>query len=129
MIRRYLSSARIRWVCKRFDTLSGPELYKILRARIAVFVVEQQCCYQDADELDLCSWHLMGQTRSGKLVAYIRIIFPGKKYPEPALGRLLVDRAYRTQELASRLIVKAIRVTQEKFPGMGIRASAQAYLS
>ena len=119
---------RIRWTCKSFRELSVAELYEIVRLRIAVFVVEQKCCYQDADGLDQCSWHLMGRTRSKTLVAYVRIILPGKKFAEPTLGRLLVDRNFRTKGLARRLIENAIGVAEKMYPRLGIRASAQAYL-
>ena len=82
----------ITWQWKRFAELTSVELYALLAARGAVFVVEQRCAYLDADGLDVCAWHLLGcAQRNGErvLAAYLRLVEPGRKFDEPSIGRVL----------------------------------------
>ncbi|MEZ5443045.1 MAG: GNAT family N-acetyltransferase [Lysobacterales bacterium] len=111
----------------RLDQLSGPQFHQIMAARIAVFVVEQNCPYQDADELDACSSHLSAQI-DGRLAGYLRIVDPGCKYPEPSIGRVLTTPAFRGLGVGRQLMAEALRQTGQHFPGAAIRISAQAYL-
>ena len=67
---------QLHWLLKKFDDLTTTELYAVLKLRNEVFVVEQNCIYQDADDKDLLCYHFMGWS-NGMLVAYTRIIPPG----------------------------------------------------
>jgi ElaA protein len=118
----------IAWVLKEFESLDVHELYAVMRARQAAFVVEQRCCYQDADGLDVWAWHLLGTEPSGKLVSYLRIIPPGRKYSETSLGRLVVESGYREHGYGRDAVREAIRRAEQLFPNSGIRGSAQAHL-
>ena len=119
------------WQWVSFEELSREELYEVLKVRQTVFVVEQNCAYQDADDLDPVSWHLMGwheSTSGRKLVAYLRVVFPGKKYPEPSIGRVLTMASVRGAGLGQELMCEAISRTVREYPQQSIRISAQHYL-
>lgn len=121
----------LRWQWSSFEELSRHELYEILKARQAVFVVEQNCVYQDIDDLDPVAWHLVGwlQDEAGEtLAAYLRVVFPGSKYPEPSLGRVLTTLSARGTGLGRELLREGITRTLTAFPGASIRISAQQYL-
>ena len=89
----------IQWQWKAFNELSLNELYDIMKVRQAVFVLEQDCIYQDLDDLDQKSWHLMGWNKNpsakSQLVAYLRVVFPNYKYQEPSIGRVLTIQGFR----------------------------------
>jgi len=111
----------------RMDALSSLNMYDIMQARAAVFVVEQNCPYQDADGVDLHSWHLC--VRSGsELAAYARVVEPGVKYPQPSIGRVLTLQKFRSLKIGRALVAEAIRFSEATFPGQDIKIGAQAYL-
>ncbi len=112
---------------KRLDDLSTREMYAIIQAREAVFVVEQECAYQDVDGLDLDSWHL-SVLKDGELAAYARVVEPGLKYDEPSIGRVLTLTKFRSLKIGYALVAEAIRFTEVHYPGTGIRIGAQAHL-
>ncbi|MBX6963986.1 GNAT family N-acetyltransferase [Alcaligenes faecalis] len=112
---------------KRLDDLSTREMYTIIQAREAVFVVEQKCAYQDVDGLDLDSWHL-SVLKDGELAAYARVVEPGFKYEEPSIGRVLTLAKFRSLKIGYALVAEAIRFTEARYPGAGIRIGAQAHL-
>ena len=82
------------WQCKHFNELSAEEIYQVLRLRIEVFIVEQNCPFQDADNKDQQCYHLCGYHK-GDLAAYVRIVPPGLSYKEPSIGRVVTSPAYR----------------------------------
>lgn len=98
-----------------------------MQLRQRVFVVEQRCCYQDADGLDHAARHLLGTT-AGQLVAYLRVLQSGQRYPEPAISRVVVDAAFRRRGLGRALMIEGIRWAEEQYPQSGIRLAAQTYL-
>lgn len=112
---------------KRFDALSTLEMYEITMAREAVFVVEQNCAYQDADGVDPRCWHLRVM-RDGELAAYCRVVEPGLKFTEPSIGRVITLQKFRSLKIGYALVAEAIRFTEAQFPGQGIRIGAQAHL-
>jgi len=131
----------LKWRSSLFDDLSLNELYEILKVRQAVFALEQNCVYQDADDFDQCSWHLMGWYAShashasidepnkiSELVAYLRVVFPAGKYPEPSIGRVLVTPKFRHKNVGTALMGKAISHISDEYPNSSIRISAQQYL-
>jgi ElaA protein len=115
------------WTYKHFNKLSATELYAIMQLRNAVFVVEQNCVYQDADDKDLKSWHLAGWD-GGKLVAYCRILPAGLSYNHPSIGRVVSSPDYRKGGFGRELMQKAVVKTIEEFADPIIIISAQLYL-
>ncbi len=111
----------------RLDALSTLALYEIMQARAAVFVVEQNCPYQDADGADLQSWHLCVRS-NGELAAYARVVDPGIKYEQPSIGRVLTLQKFRSLQIGRALVSEAIRFSDATFPDQGIKIGAQAYL-
>jgi len=121
----------IKWQWSSFEELSLHELYEVSKVRQAIFVVEQDCVYQDADGLDQVAWHLIGwdeDTGMKKIVAYLRVVFPGKKFPEPSIGRVLVTPESRKKGLGKQLTSEAIARIADEYPNAAIRISAQQYL-
>lgn len=111
----------------RLDALSGLEVHEILQARVAVFVVEQNCPYQEVDDMDLNAWHLCARL-NGELAAYARVVDPGVKYPQPSIGRVMTLARFRGRQLGRALMAKAIGFAERQYPGAGIQIGAQLYL-
>lgn len=118
----------IRWKWRAFADLTGEELYRILALRQRVFVVEQECAYQDADGLDPHALHLLGCDPGGELVAYLRVVAPGHRYAEPSIGRVVTSPGIRRQGAGRALFAEGLRRAEETYPGSALRLSAQAYL-
>lgn len=118
----------ITWQCKFFSELTNEELYKIIQLRIEVFIVEQNCNYQDCDDKDLKAYHLMGWDE-GNLVAYTRLLEKGISYPDAAsIGRVITARSARGQNLGKQLMLKSIEQAYILFGKVPIKISAQLYL-
>ena len=116
-------------ICKHFKDLSTTELYNIIKLRIQVFCVEQNCPYQDADDKDFESWHLMIYNKANELVAYSRLLPKGVSYPGYAsIGRVVNAQSVPGQGIGILLMQKSIEKTLELFKGEPIKISAQAYL-
>ena len=114
----------IKWICKEYKDLSTDELYSILRVRQEVFILEQNCNYLDTDNYDQYSQHLLGY-ESDKLVAYMRIVKPGKIYSDVSFGRILVKKEFRNKGLGIELMKKGLDLFP---PTQVIVMSAQLYL-
>src|SRR6476469_7245768 len=95
------------WVCKKIDDLTPHELYAIIRLRNAVFVVEQNCVFQDADDKDPQCYHLMGWNEN-TLAAYTRLVPPGVAYEEMSIGRVVTDPAQRRTGAGKQLMIRSI---------------------
>jgi len=122
---------RVDWQWRRFAELSPAELYALLAARAAVFVVEQACAFLDLDGLDLFAWHLLGWAGSAQgaaLAAYLRLIDPGRKYLEPSLGRVLTSAPFRGQGLGRAAMREGIERAAGLYPGHALRIGAQQRL-
>ena len=117
----------VQWHWKKFGELSAVELYEILSLRSRVFVVEQNCVYQDTDGKDQSAYHLWG-VKDGQVVAYLRALPPGAKYPETALGRIVTAPEGRALGLGKALMAEGIQRAEAVFGIGGIRISAQSYL-
>ncbi len=116
------------WQCLPFAELDNQSLYAWLMLRDRVFVVEQACIYQEADGLDPHCLHLLGY-RDGELVAGLRIVPPGLKGPEAAIGRVVLAPQARGGGLGRSLMAQGIAHTRTRFPGCVIRIAAQCYLT
>lgn len=115
------------WNIKKFNELTVNELYEILKIRAEVFVVEQNCVYQDLDSKDKASYHLFLED-SEEIAAYLRILPKGISYPEIAIGRVLTKASYRKKGLAKEIMKKAIDYITDSLEEKKIRISAQLYL-
>ena len=115
------------WVCKTFSELSLEELYSILALRSEVFVVEQHCYYQDVDDKDQDSHHLMGFS-DGVLVAYTRLIPAGVSYDEVSIGRVVVKQMARSGGRGKALMNESIRRCYDLFGRQPIKIGAQYHL-
>lgn len=119
----------INWRCARLHELSPLELQRIHIARQQVFAVEQNCVFQDADEVDEHSAHLAAWREDGVLLAYARIVDPGLKYTEPSIGRVLTTSTARGSGVGRALVRRAVEQAVAAFPGRGVRISAQLRLA
>ena len=115
------------WKITSFNELSATQLYAMMQLRNEVFVVEQNCVYQDADNKDEASFHLAGW-QADKLVAYCRILPPGIAYTESSIGRVVVSPAYRRFGYGRKLMEQSIEFSLENFNCKKITISAQYYL-
>lgn len=103
-------------------------MYKILQLRNEVFIVEQDCVYQDCDEKDFYAWHLCGW-QGGTLVAYSRLLAKGISYPDHAsVGRVLTSGTVRRQSIGRELMRRSIQEIDRLFETRDIAISAQYYL-
>ncbi len=118
----------IDWQLKAFDGLTTYELYKILQLRSEVFVVEQNCPYQDEDGKDLKSWHLMGWDEANTLVAYTRILKAGDSFAEASIGRVVSSPKVRGTGIGKELMLQSIDKLYQLFGKVPIRIGAQCYL-
>ena len=118
---------QLNWVLKKFDELTTAELYAILQLRNEVFVVEQNCPYQDADDKDQKSFHLMGW-HGDVLAAYARIIPAGISYTEASIGRVVTSLKYRGAGAGKQLMQLSISKTLDVFKTHTIKIGAQLYL-
>ena len=114
-------------VVKKFSELSIEELYQILRLRSEVFVVEQDCVYQDLDNKDQISVHIFTKEKN-EIVAYTRIFKSGDYYKNPSIGRVVVSKKNRGKELGKKIMISSIDYIQENLKGDKIELSAQKYL-
>jgi len=115
------------WKCKHFKDLSAYELYDILRLRNEVFVVEQNCVFQDADNKDQHCYHLCG-LKNDQLIAYVRLVPPGISYDEPSIGRVVTSPSERRTGAGRLLMQKAIEECFKIFEKQNIKIGAQLYL-
>jgi len=117
----------IKWVTKKFEALSVVELYQILRLRFEIFVVEQNCVYQDLDNKDQKALHLFGEY-DGKIIAYSRLFKAGDYFDCSSIGRVVVDENYRDKKFGHELIKQGIFEIRNHFNEDNITISAQLYL-
>ncbi len=116
------------WHLKRFDELSINELYEIMKERVSVFIVEQQCAYPEVDGKDPLCYHLFKEDK-GEIVAYLRIIPSEVSYEDAAsMGRVLVKRGYRGQQLAQQLLQRGLEFLETELTENKITIQAQDYL-
>ena len=118
----------MQWSFRAYDELKLNELYDLLELRAKVFVVEQDCTYQDLDRNDSDAIHLLGYKKN-KLIAYSRILRAGtieKKYA--MIGRIVTHKQSRGKGIGYSLVQKSIAFCREHFVGQTIKISAQVYL-
>ena len=115
-------------VIKKFSELSTDEIYNILKLRSEVFVVEQNCVYQDIDDKDQKATHLFIE-KNNEIIAYTRIFKKGDYYKEnPSIGRVVVSKKERGKELGKRIMRESILYIKNNYNNKSIELSAQKYL-
>ena len=112
--------------CKRFSELSVEELYLLLRLRSEVFIVEQNCSYQDLDNKDQVSYHLLMYIDKD-LAGYARLLPGGISYTEVSIGRVITSQHFRGKGYGNILMSKAIEECNRIFGKQKILISAQVY--
>ncbi|MEJ7768679.1 MAG: GNAT family N-acetyltransferase [Chitinophagaceae bacterium] len=115
------------WICKKYDELTIDELYAILQLRIEVFIVEQKCAFQDADNKDRHCFHLMCWN-DGDLSAYSRLVPAAVSFNEISIGRVITSSASRRTGLGKQLMEKSIENCYSLFGKQPVRIGAQLYL-
>jgi len=116
------------WLVKKFNELTLDELHDILQLRIDVFVVEQNCSYQEVDSKDKHAFHLFCKNKQDKIIAYTRFFKPGDYYKEAALGRVVVHKEFRNQKLGFQLLERTLLAIKENLGEVSIKIGAQTYL-
>ena len=121
----------LRWQFERFDNLPIRDWYAASTARVDVFVMEQNCPFQDNDGADFLSWHLLGWNEANgarELAAYCRLVDPGIKFAEASIGRVVTPRAFRSNGYGKALMAEALRRHESLYPGQPNRIGAQQRL-
>lgn len=115
-------------VIKKFNDLSTTELYEILQLRSKVFVVEQDCVYQDIDGNDQKALHIIG-TIENKIIAYTRCFRPGDYFREASIGRVVVKESQRKFKRGNQIMNNSIKAIKDHYKTNTIKISAQCYLN
>ncbi len=115
------------WQIKSFSELSKKELYEILKLRVDVFVVEQECPYPELDDKDDMAYHLIGRDNC-EIIAYSRLFLPGDYFEEAAIGRVIVKEEYREQNIGTEMLGESIKFLIEEKCAKDIKLSAQNHL-
>ena len=116
------------WILKKFNELTLDELHDILKLRIDIFVVEQNCPYPELDGKDKKAFHLLGSDNAHNIIAYTRIFKPGDYYSYAAFGRVVVHQDYRNKKIGHELIEQTVSKMHELFGDVPIKIGAQTYL-
>ena len=117
-----------KWSLKRFEELSNQELYHIIRLRNAIFIVEQNCVFEDLDGKDLSQCYHLFYSIDEKVIAYARIFEPDVFYPQVCISRVCTSPNYRGNGIGRELMQAALEQTSTLFPETSIRIEAQLYL-
>ena len=114
-------------IIKTFNVLTTQELYDLLQLRSEVFVVEQDCVYQDVDGKDQKALHVLGY-KDEKLIAYTRVFKPGLYFKEASIGRVVVVENERKFKYGYSIMEASIEAIKEHYNETTIKISAQTYL-
>jgi len=117
----------MKWEIKPFNELNIKQLYNILQLRNEVFVVEQNCIYQDADGKDFNAIHIF-LTDKDKIVAYTRVFKSGKYFSNASIGRVVVNPIFRNKNFGKKIMLKSINYVLKVLQENTIEISAQTYL-
>ncbi|WP_439608698.1 GNAT family N-acetyltransferase [Hydrogenophaga sp.] len=123
-----MNAPTLNWRCLPFDALHARTLYALLQLRTEVFVMEQDCVFQDMDGADARCFHLLGEAADQTLVAYARLVPAGLKFAEASIGRVVTLPAARGGGLGHVLMREAVRALHGLWGVQPIRIGAQARL-
>ena len=115
------------WCCQSFAELDTVTLYAVLHLRAEVFVIEQQCVYQDVDGKDPRAHHVSAWDGE-HLVAYARVLPPGVSFDEASIGRVVTSPRYRTIGAGRELVARSLEACERVFGARPIRIGAQSHL-
>lgn len=113
-------------IIHEFDQIKAIDLYRALKLRQDIFIIEQDCIYEDIDSLDLVSRHILLYDAES-LVAYCRIVPGGKKFDVPSIGRVIVNSDYRNRGKGKELMEKALEILKAESVSQVV-IEAQEYL-
>lgn len=111
-------------IIKRFDELTKEELFEIYKLRVSVFVVEQNCAYQEIDAADISAYHIYLRDEDG-IEGYLRVLPKGVTFEDVSIGRVIAFK--RRCGIGSRVLSEGILVAKEKFDAKCITIEAQVY--
>jgi len=114
-------------IIKTFEELTNQELYSILQLRSEIFVVEQNCAYQDLDGKDQTALHVLG-IKNERIVAYTRIFKPGSYFEFASIGRVIVAKNERQHKYGYDIMKASVEAIKNHFNQTKIKLSAQCYL-
>ncbi|MGB7994593.1 MAG: GNAT family N-acetyltransferase [Photobacterium halotolerans] len=119
----------MQWQCLRFDQLSTDQLYDIMKLRVDVFVVEQNCPYPELDGHDKARdvHHLIAYD-NGTLMAYLRLLPAGTTYDNVSIGRVITAQAARGKGVGNTLLTQGLAYAEQLWPGQDIDIGAQSHL-
>jgi ElaA protein len=115
---------KTRFIWHNFDSISKEELYDVLSLRQRVFIIEQDCFYEDLDYSDQEANHLL-LYKDNKLIGYSRVFAPGIKYDAASIGRIVTDLGFRGKGYGKDITQESIQFLKNNFPGSDISISAQ----
>jgi len=118
----------VHWELKAFDELTLLELHDLLRIRLDIFVVEQNCAYSEIDGMDPSCVHVIGSTPEGEIIATARIAPAGSVYEEWSIGRVVVKEGFRKFKLGKELMQISIDYCRKHTDAKTIKIAAQLYL-
>jgi len=113
---------------KSFQELSLEEFHDIIALRIQIFIIEQNCPYQEVDGKDKLAHHLFFKNEMDEIIAVTRILPQGISYEEVAIGRVVVHEEYRGTGLGNQLMADSMNFVRNKYGEVPVRLSAQKHL-
>ncbi|MGB1728547.1 MAG: GNAT family N-acetyltransferase [Crocinitomicaceae bacterium] len=113
---------------KSFQELSLEEFHDIIALRIQIFIIEQNCPYQEVDGKDKLAHHLFFKNEMDEIIAVTRILPQGISYDEVAIGRVVVHEDYRGTGLGNQLMADSMNFVRDKYGEVPVRLSAQKHL-
>lgn len=113
-------------IIHKFDQFEAIDLYRVLKLRQDIFIIEQDCIYSDIDLIDIVSEHILLYDQES-LVGYCRIVPDGEKFDTPSIGRVIINPAYRGLGMGKKLMEKAIGILRERGV-LSVIIEAQEYL-
>jgi len=115
------------WEIKSFEEFQLKEFHDLIALRISVFIIEQNCPYQELDGKDQNSTHVICK-KDDRIIATARIVAPGLSYHEPAIGRVLIAEEQRGLGLGHQLMIETLKAAEQKYGKIPVRMSAQEHL-
>ena len=115
---------KFNFIWRNFNSISKDELYDVLSLRQRVFIIEQDCLYEDLDYSDQDANHLL-LYKDNKLIGYSRVFSPGIKYDAASIGRIVTDLDYRGKGYGKIITQESIQFLKNNFPESDITISAQ----
>lgn len=119
---------KYQWQVLALTQMRPIQVFQLFRLRQQVFILEQQCLYEDMDELDITAHHILAFAKEDGIIACARLIGPSEMINVPRIGRFIVAPAYRGRGVACELLERCIKWLNQQYPGLPIDISAQAHL-